>query len=170
MRTPFRAALLCVSLSLAACAPEPFAEGWQPGHYRIAEHTVEPFHPEDAEDPDFLLVKTQLEKRLPAAFAHRGKGREVGITLRIREASMEINTLPALLSRDSYRIFSSVVLWDATDHTPIVTRTVNAKIGGNGGPLSLLGHPLYSHEQLKERALDMYITNLILTLYPSVRN
>lgn len=164
-------------LSLAACSIPPrvlkIQPGYQLGQYAIKQFAIVPATPETGQDPEYLQAQTMLEQAYPWETLGEGLTPEASLTLKIVEASLEINTARAILVGDSFRIVAQLELRELATNNLISEDVVFAVLNQQQGLLGVVVDGVSSEDaRLAEKRMlvRQFVTELRTLLYPKNKN
>lgn len=166
--------LLPLLLLGAACASGPdrsmsMQPGYQQGQYSIATLRIEAAEPDLYHDPEYIEIRDRLLPILRQRLPQHQYGEPVGLTIRIHDVSTEINAGRSWLVGDSYRIGSTIMLWEPESREPVnQPRALHVHYEPNHfGLIGAAVEDMTADTQGKVEAMvQLYATRLIHVLFP----
>ncbi len=164
---------LVAIFALSACGSPniDMAPSYTQGEYRVTAIDIQPKHPEMLADTDFQNAKMYLTKRLGEVLLNKSnKKPDVKMTIVISDVSLEINSVRSIMIGDSYRISTTVTLYDAATSQQIASFPVSAVQDTSGGIGAAIGNSIVNsmtpERRRAKKMLEAYMHDLFRYLYP----
>lgn len=139
----------------------------QVGQYRITALEIVPAATLHAdEQQQFKQFQPLLNNALNQQLIGKGSGREVWVSVEVKDIDLAISSTRAILIGDSYNVFSNVNLLEPSTRRVLGSRFILSKTGRREGIAGAMADGFMSSENEIDRLAKEHAERIVSALYP----